>query len=152
MSDKFYRYAERLLIVLSSLCLGTLFIVLLWQILSRYLFESPSTLTEELSRLLLIAMASFGTTLCFLQRKHLALDLLYQLGSPGSKKLLREIAAVAITILGLILTVGGIYLIREKWSLGQTSAVIGFRLVYFYFIIPFCGLLITLSPYKKEEL
>ncbi len=150
MIDKFYRYSERLLIVLSSLCLGTLFFVLLWQILSRYLFDSPSTFTEELSRLLLIAMASFGTTLCFMKRKHLALDILLQMAPRKKKKILLEINAVAITLLGLILTIGGFYLIKEKWSLGQTSAVIGFKLVYFYFLIPFCGILITLSPYKNE--
>ena len=152
MIDKFYRHSERLLIVLSSLCLGTLFFILLWQILSRYLFDSPSTFTEELSRLLLIAMASFGTTLCFMKRKHLALDLLLQMSTPARKKILEEIIAVAITLLGFILTVGGIYLIKEKWSLGQTSAVIGFKLVYFYFLIPFCGVLIMLSPYKSEEI
>lgn len=152
MIDKFYKYSERLLIVLSSSCLGTLFFVLLWQIISRYLFDSPSTFTEELSRLLLIAMASFGTTLCFMKRKHLALDLLLQLAPYKKKKILREIIAVGITLVGVILTVGGLYLIKEKWSLGQTSAVIGFELVYFYFLIPFCGILIMLAPYAKEDI
>lgn len=151
-SRKFYLYSERLLIVLSSTCLGTLFVVLIWQILSRYLFDSPSTFTEELSRLLLIAMASFGATLCFLKRKHLALDLLLQVSSPEKKKVLREIIAVAVFLIGVILTIGGIYLIKEKWSLGQTSAVIGFKLVYFYFLIPFCGILIALSPFKREAI
>lgn len=124
-----------------------LLFVLLWQVFSRYVLKNPSTITEELSRLLLVAMASTGAVLSFIERKHLALDLLVQKSAPKTKKLLHEISAIATIILGLILTVGGIFLINEKWSLAQTSSMLGFRLVYFYFLIPFCGAIIMVSPF-----
>lgn len=144
------RILEKGLELISTGCLLSLFFVLIWQILSRYLLQTPSTFTEELARLLLIVMASTGAVLSFFKGKHLALDLLYQKSGPALQKHLKEIYAVATIILGLILTVGGIFLIQEKWTLGQTSAVLGFELVYFYFLVPFCGIGIMLSPFHTE--
>lgn len=146
-----YNWLERTLIYFSSGCMVLLLIVLLWQVLSRYLLKTPSTMTEELSRLLLIGMASTGAVLSFMRRKHLALDLLYQKSSPPLQKVLTEISAIAIFILGFILMVGGVLLIREKWDLGQTSAVLGFELIYFYFLIPICGFIIMISPFQHKE-
>lgn len=124
-----------------------LLFVLLWQVISRYVLKNPSTVTEELSRLLLVVMASTWAVLSFIERKHLALDLLVQKATPERKIHFHEISAIATIIFGLILTVGGVLLIKEKWSLAQTSSMLGFRLVYFYFLIPFCGAIIILSPF-----
>lgn len=128
-----------------------LFFVLLWQVLSRYLLSDPTTMTEELSRLLLIAMASTGAVLSFIKRRHLALDLVYQRSGPSMRKVLTEITAIATFIFGFILSVGGMLLIKTKWNLGQTSAMMGFDLIYFFFLIPICGFIIMLAPFQNKE-
>lgn len=148
---RLFFYFDRLLAVISASSMVILMLVLLWQVISRYLLKNPSTITEELSRMLLIFMGSTGAVLSFMRKRHLALDLLYQRSSPKVQKVLREVSAVALVILGFIFLLGGILLIKEKWALGQTTAVLGFELKYFYFIIPFCGFLIMISPFNHPE-
>ena len=46
--------------------------VLTWQVVSRYVLQDPSTVTEELSRLLLMWLGTLGTALGFMLRKHLS--------------------------------------------------------------------------------
>src|SRR5690606_14056564 len=48
----------------------------LWQVASRYIAQSPSAFTEELSRYLLIWLGVLGAAYASGQREHLAIDLL----------------------------------------------------------------------------
>jgi hypothetical protein len=60
--------------------LAILFAVLVgcvsWQVGSRYLFEAPSTMTEEITRLLLVWLAMLGAAYTLGQRRHLAINLI----------------------------------------------------------------------------
>lgn len=142
---------QKLLTLFSSACLVSLFFILLWQVFSRYVLKNPSTFTEELSRMLLVAMTLTGASLGFMQSKHLSLDLLLQKSSAKTKKNLMEFILVSQVILGIILLSGGLILLKEKWELGQISSVLGIKLVYYYLLLPFCGLSIMLAPFNEVE-
>lgn len=129
----------------------SLLLILSWQVFSRYVLNNPSTVTEELSRLLLVVMGALGASFTFLEKKHLSLDLIANNASPKFRKFLTEFSGITVMLLGLIFIVGGSMMIFEKWSLGQTSAVLGYRLVYLYFLVPFCGIIILLSPFYTPE-
>jgi TRAP-type C4-dicarboxylate transport system permease small subunit len=47
-----------------------------WQVVSRYVLQSPSTVTDEMARFLFIWVALLGAAYTFGQRRHLAIDLL----------------------------------------------------------------------------
>lgn len=131
--------------------MSLLFVVLLWQVGSRYLLNDPSTITEELARLMLMAMGMSGAVLCFFEQKHLSLDIFLQNSSSKTRLWLEIISSLTIMTLGLLLLVGGVLMIIEKWSLGQKSSVLGFQLVWMYFLLPICGALIIMSPFFKNE-
>jgi TRAP-type C4-dicarboxylate transport system permease small subunit len=144
------RHLHRFLLFLTSGVILTLLVALSWQVFARYVLRNPSTVTEELSRFLLIVLGTTGAAFTFLERKHLALDWLVQRSGPERKATLRELSGVATSLLGTLLIVGGVLLIREKWHLGQTSPVLGLRLVWLYLLVPFCGLVIALSPFHHR--
>lgn len=131
--------------------MSLLFIVLIWQVASRYVLNDPSTVTEELARLMLMAMGLTGAVLCFFQKKHLSLDLFLHSANPKTRIWLEIFSSLAIITLGFLLLVGGILMIIEKWSLGQQSSVLGFQLVWMYFLVPLSGILIMLSPFYNTE-
>ena len=62
----------RALIVLMLLLVGSV----LWQVISRYVFASPSSWTEEIARFLLIWISLLGAAYAFRSGMHLALDVL----------------------------------------------------------------------------
>lgn len=147
----FFKWSEKLFAFLSASILIALLIILTWQVFSRYVLNSPSTVTEELSRLLLIVLTSFGTTLTFLQHQQLGLDLISEKATGQFKVFVTEFSNILIMLLGLLLIAGGMAMIGAKWDLDQRSAVLGFRQVYLYFLLPFCGFFIFLSPFNKQR-
>ena len=50
-----------------------------WQVLSRYVLGTPSTLTDEIARFLFMWLALIGGAYTFGARRHLAIDLLTDL-------------------------------------------------------------------------
>lgn len=144
------KYVEKTLKFVTASVMVLLLLILSWQVFSRYVLNDPSTVTEELSRLFLITLGILGTALTFLQKKQLSLDLFVEKSSLKNKQRMEVAKDVAVMLLGVILFVGGIMMIKEKWSLGQTTPVLGFRLVYLYFLLPITGLIIFLSPTYKS--
>ena len=60
-----------------TICLSVFLVVCdVWQVLSRYIFSAPSTITDELSRYLFMWVAMIGAAYTTGQKRHLAIDLL----------------------------------------------------------------------------
>lgn len=134
-----------------KLITGTILVVQLfvlsWQVFSRYVLKDPSTVTEELSRLLLIWLGTLGTALGFLLREHLAFDLLSEKASPLGKKRLLEISDLSVVLFGVLMVVGGGMLFWSKLSLGQTTPVLKLPAAYVVLVLPLAGILVTLAPF-----
>ncbi len=130
---------------------GTLLVVqlgvLTWQVFSRYVLKDPSTVTEELSRLLLIWLGTLGTALGFIMREHLAFDLLSERSSPNNRRRLVEVSDLCVVLFGLLIVVGGSILFWNKLSLGQTTPVLKLSAAWVVIVLPIAGVIVTLSPF-----
>ncbi|MBD66638.1 MAG: C4-dicarboxylate ABC transporter permease [Halobacteriovoraceae bacterium] len=119
---------------------GALVFCVLWQVFSRYILNSPSTVTEELARFLLIWLTMFGASYTFMEKGHLALELLAEkLNHP---QWLEKVIAFALVFFGLIFILGGSHLVHSIWSLGQTTAVLGIPMAIIYLAAPLNGLIV----------
>ncbi len=116
-----------------------------WQVLSRYVLQSPSSLTEEIARFQLIWLGLLGAVYTFRNRMHVGIDIFV---SPlvGKKRLVAELISLASVLVfaGLILIYGGGRLVQLTHELDQTSAALGVRMSYVYSIIPISGILMSL--------
>lgn len=137
----------RFLQLSTSSLMVVLLTVLTWQVVSRYVLQDPSTVTEELSRLLLMWLGTLGTALGFMLRKHLSFDLLEEKASPRNRAIMLEAVDVCVILFGLLLLIGGALLVWEKASLGQTSPVLKIPYVYVTLVLPLAGLCICFSPF-----
>lgn len=66
-------FLNRLIMTVASMLTVVLVCCALWQILSRYVLGSPSIITEELSRFLLIWAAMLGAAYAFGSKEQLAI-------------------------------------------------------------------------------
>lgn len=131
----------RLLITLMLCLVGAV----LWQVISRYLFSSPSSWTEEIARFLLIWIALLGAVYAFRTGMHLGLDILpKKLEGASALWLKRLTLLLVITFSFAVLVVGGGSLVQMTWELRQYSAVLGLPMSVVYSVIPASGLLICL--------
>ena len=147
---KLCRLLDRVLVVLLAALFAALVVMVVWQVLSRYVLKSPSAFTEEAARYLMIWVSLLGASYAFRMRVNIGLDLLTR-KLTGSNKRIVEVAALTATVLFalLILLVGGMRLVELTWSLDQVSAVLGIRMALVYLVIPLSGGFILLYTLER---
>lgn len=114
-----------------------------WQVFSRYVIQSPSSYTDELSRYLLIWLGMLGAAYVAGKNEHLAIDILPQKVRGITK--VRLLVFIHLAIIAFVLPVmimGGGNLVYITYTLQQKSATLGLPLAFVYLIIPISGLLV----------
>ena len=141
-----YTFRSRLdkaIAFLLVLILAVMVINVTWQVVSRYVFQSPSSFTDELSRFLLIWLGMLGSAYVAGRNEHLAIDILPQkLKGKPKRRLMIFIHCVIIAFALPVMILGGANLVYITFVLGQKSATLQVPLAYVYAIIPFSGLLV----------
>jgi TRAP-type C4-dicarboxylate transport system permease small subunit len=115
-----------------------------WQVTSRYVFKSPSSFTDELSRYMLIWVGMLGAAYVAGKNEHLAIDiLLMKLKGKAQQKLMILIHVCILVFATTVMMIGGSNLVYITFILGQKSATLQIPLAYVYGIIPFSGILVA---------
>ncbi|WP_429216852.1 TRAP transporter small permease [Aeromonas veronii] len=122
-----------------------LVICVLWQVISRYIFSSPSTITDELSRYLFMWVAMIGAAYTTGQKRHLAIDL-FVTKLNGTKKIIVEytIQSGIALFAAIVLVYGGTALTLNTLAAGQLTPALGIKMGYVYLCLPLSGLLIII--------
>ncbi|GAA6203668.1 TRAP transporter small permease [Thalassotalea sp. SU-HH00458] len=137
--------------ILAGLMLAIVLTVL-WQVFSRYVLQSPSAFSEEVSRFLLIWLGCLGATYCYQKDSHLSLDIVANKLAPSNKLRLDIFCHSIVFIFSLIVMVfGGGYLVSITLNPVQTSAVLGMKMAYIYTILPISGLVFCFTAIDKMK-
>lgn len=116
-----------------------------WQVISRYVFSSPSSWTEEVARFLMIWIGVLGAAYAFRTGVHLGLDILPKKLTGRSAELLKNFTAAVVVLFSVtVLVIGGGSLVSLTWELRQYSAVLGLPIAFVYSVIPTAGVLICI--------
>jgi len=122
-----------------------------WQVFSRYILRSPSTVTTELARYLLIWISLLGAAYVSGEKMHLSIDLLPRRLSPAwNRRLTALIYSLIIGFVLLVMVIGGSRLVYITYILQQTSPALQIPLAYVYTVIPLSGVLIIY--YKAADI
>lgn len=126
------------------LLMGLMVLNVTWQVTSRYVFRSPSSFTDELSRYMLIWVGMLGAAYVAGKNEHLAIDiLLTKLKGKAQEKLMILIHVCILVFAVTAMMIGGSNLVYITFILGQKSATLQIPLAYVYGIIPFSGILVA---------
>lgn len=137
--EKLDKTVAHLLVVI----LGIMVLNVTWQVVSRYVFQSPSSFTDELSRYMLIWLGMLGAAYVAGKNEHLAIDILPQkLTGKPKMRLMVFIHLIIIAFVLPVMILGGGNLVYITFVLEQKSATLQVPLAYIYSIIPLSGILI----------
>lgn len=131
-----------------------------YQIISRYIFNSPSTISEELLTYSFTWLALLAASLVFSKREHMRMGYLADKLQGNKSKILSIITELLVLLFSaLILVYGGISI--TKLTKTQITASLGVPMAYIYAIIPVSGVLTiiynfinifeTISSIKSEK-
>ena len=130
---------EKLLILILLIML----LAVVWQIFSRYIFNIPSTVTDELATFSLIWLGLFGSAYATGKKLHLSIDLIPSRIVAKSPFLFDGIVNVLIFLFAFfVMLVGGSRLCWITYTLDQKSAALQVPLYIVYSAIPLSGLII----------
>jgi TRAP-type C4-dicarboxylate transport system permease small subunit len=134
-----YRFAEGLTTVLeylSMVCVATMTILVIAQVVLRYVFNDPLTWSEEMARIVFIYLSFLGIGAAYGRRRHMAIDALIIL-LPARMKRAVEFSVVGIAtaflITVIVLTARSM---AELYRVEITTPALDFPMAFVYLIIP----------------
>ena len=142
MIDSINKLLGKVIIFLSSTMFGVMVLVAVWQVVSRYILNSPTTFSEEFLRYSLIWVTMIGGAYVFHLKKHIAIEMFVERFSKGIQKRIRQLALLFLVLFSLIVMVyGGIQIVSLTMS--QQTVSLGIPMGYVYLSLPISGALIT---------
>jgi TRAP-type C4-dicarboxylate transport system permease small subunit len=116
-----------------------------WQVLSRYVFKSPSSFTEELATFLLIWIGLLGSSYGVHRKAHLGLDVITSRFTEKGKIYSELFIDLAIALFAFfVMLIGGIELVRLTLKYQQISPALGIEMGYVYLALPISGFFIVI--------
>ena len=114
-----------------------------YQIVTRYFFNRPSTVSEELLTYSFTWMSLLASAYVFGKRDHMRMGFLAdKFTGPGRRYLEAAIDLLTFAFAGVVMVYGGISI--TKLTMIQTTASLRVPMGYIYVIVPVTGVLIML--------
>lgn len=127
-----------------TVMMGTLVLCVVWQVVSRYILNAPSTFTDELARFLLIWVSLLGAAYLSGQNAHISIDLIsHRLKPVAQRNLAIFIDVLIILFVFSVLVFGGGMLVYTTFIYMQLTPTLQIPMAIIYMIGPICGLLVT---------
>ena len=121
-----------------------LVICVVWQVFSRYVLNSPSTMTDEIARFSMIWVGLLGAAYTVGLQKHLSIDLL-TLNLTGIKRRISNIV-INLCICGFsagVMIWDGYTLLAKVYESSQVSPAMQIPMAYIYVVLPLSGIIMV---------
>lgn len=141
MMIKIKKYVDKTLLIITGSLFLVMVVVMMWQVISRYILNNPTTITEEFLRFSLIWLSMLATAYVVGQKNHIAITFLRD-RLKDRNKLALEIFVQAIFLLfaSIIMLFGGIRAV--SLTMAQISPSLGLPMGLVYLALPVSGILI----------
>lgn len=141
---------DKLLQLLLILLCSAIVVCVTWQVFARYVLQSPSSITEELARFLLIWIGLFGAAYAYRTGSHLGLDILTNRMKPAKKKAADIFSNLTVLFFAVyVMVLGGVSLVGLTLDPSQISASLEIKMGYIYTSVPISGGFISLFAIEK---
>jgi TRAP-type C4-dicarboxylate transport system permease small subunit len=141
--EKLRKALNGVLNVLAGGSMAVMVILTTYQVVARYIFNSPSTWSEELVGYLFGWSTMLGATIVSGERGHMNIPILVDHFQPGMRKAFHILwEVVAFVFSATILVFGGWQV--SNLAMGQQTSSLGVAVGVFYWVMPLCGVVILL--------
>ncbi|QNK87433.1 MULTISPECIES: TRAP transporter small permease [unclassified Sporosarcina] len=141
--EKIRSVMDKALAAICALLLAFMTVLATYQVITRYVFKAPSTMSEDMLSYSFVWVSLLGAALVFGQKDHMRLSLLSDKfkGAGGLiLSIFTELLIIAIAV--IVFLVGG----KDFVGVGalQTSPTLNITMDFVYAILPLSGILIII--------
>lgn len=127
---------------------GFMTLVCCWQVITRFVLNSPSKFTEEILRYALIWTTMLGVPYAYGQEKHLSINVITKSFTKKGNLMTRlAIEAIVIFLSVTVCVMGGIMVTTN--SIGQISPALQMPMPFYYVGLPICGILTIIYSLQR---
>ena len=139
--EKLRNTLNKVLNLLAGLSMTVMVVLTTYQVIVRYIFNSPSTWSEELVGYLFGWSTMLGATIVSGERGHMNIPVLVDRFNPIMRKAYNIFDEDnAILFSATILVFGGFQV--SQLAMGQQTSSLGVAVGVFYWVMPICGVII----------
>lgn len=129
---------DKVMRIFCAAAFASMVLLTVWQVLTRYILNSPSTWSEELASYIFAWVTILGAAYVFGKREHMAIPIFVELFPIKTQRILAIISEIIILIFAVVILVyGGISI--TLLGMGQLSSSLGIQMGVFYSVIPVSG-------------
>lgn len=141
--EKIRDILDKLMRAFNAIVLGVLTLLVVWQVVTRYLLGAPSTWSEELSSYLFAWTTMFGAAYIFGKREHMNIPVVVERFSESTQKTLAILSECLVLLFAIVILIyGGLQI--TSLTMGQTSSSLPLVMGYFYAVIPLSGIFVAI--------
>ncbi len=131
-----------------AVLVGFMAVVCCWQVITRFVLNSPSKYTEEILRYALIWMTMLGVPYAYGQDRHISINIITKGFSPKGSLATKLVIEVIVSILCVtVFIIGGIMVTNN--SAGQISPALQMPMQLYYAGLPISGALTLLFSFQR---
>ena len=132
--------------VVGTICVALFAMMVLvgtYQIVTRFIFNSPSTVSEELLTYTFAWMAMFATAYVFGKRDHMRMTFVVDKLGASQRKVLEIVIEILVIAFACIVLIYGGFTIMGL-TMTQKTASLGVMMGVIYAVVPITGILIAI--------
>ena len=141
--DKAKNILDQILKVVSVVLFIAMVLLTTYQVIARYIFKSPSSISEVLTRYAFVWLIIVSATYVFGQRDHIAITFLRDKFKGMGRKIIDVAIECVIIIFSVTIMVYGGFTVT-RMNMLQYDSMLNIPTGIVYSIIPICGVLIIL--------
>ncbi|MGL5287087.1 TRAP-type C4-dicarboxylate transport system, small permease component [Aeromonas sp. RU39B] len=135
------KWLDRSIEAFGCLMLVLMVLAVCWQVVSRYIFNSPSTMTEELLRFSLVWISVIGMAYVAGRKEHISLTLFLDKCPARWTRVWHLIIQLVFILFAIYVMIMGGWKISAN-AMVQVSPVLRLSMGHVYFALPISGVLI----------
>ena len=141
--EKLRNALNKVLNLLAGLSMTVMVVLTTYQVIARYVFNSPSTWSEELVGYLFGWSTMLGATIVSGERGHMNIPVVIDQFKPAARKAFHIFAEIIAFLFSATILVFGGYQVSNL-AMGQQTSSLGVAVGVFYWVMPICGVVILL--------
>jgi len=138
--DKIKFVLDKLLEIISTIALAAMTVIVVYQVIARYIFNSPSSISGTLSQYLFVWMIMFGSAYVYGSKEHLTIDILKDKFKPKTNMVVEIITNICLFVFVLAVCVVGGWLYTTKQAV-QIDPSLQISKAVMYVSVPFTGVI-----------
>ena len=131
---------DKILEILGTVCLGAMTVLIVYQVITRYVFSRPRGFSDITAQYLFVWMIMFGSAYVYGSKEHLTIDILKDKFSPKTYMIIEIFTNVCLFAFIYIVCVKGgwEYTVGQKMQIDPTIHI---SMAVLYFSVPFTGVI-----------